>query len=412
MGWQLPTREASLFGKLPTVLDYVRVNHSYPAAIALDEWLSRSLQDLTLASLSWPAARYRFLFAPSGSDHAVVGVFGPSRDRAGRKFPLSIFAPIPIHALVQKFAALPLGCSELFEAADALLDQAATLSKEAAAEQLASLPLPSADVLEEAHETLQNQLDARGADEFVRVLYDGVEYQAEEAFARATGALGKVRAAAPERALTLDCPLASSDDVGAWLSLPEACLSWSNAVPSLFWTSGSDPGRMLISLGAPLPSVPVWLADRKRKSDRLVSLYTPNLGFVPAFAVPTPVLSAPASSVPAPAPTSAPARGSAPSSMPASAPYEPEAEAAGELSHGLETGASALSDADSSAPSDPDEEHASSASESDWAEPAAAPDSELPHVGGELPAAPAAIPVQVPTGPSLWRKLRALAVSV
>ena len=93
--FQLPTPSASLFGKLPTVLDYVRVDHSFPAAIALDEWLSRAIQELTLASLAWPQARYRFLFAPPAVDHVIVGAIAASRDRAGRKFPLSIFAPVP-----------------------------------------------------------------------------------------------------------------------------------------------------------------------------------------------------------------------------------------------------------------------------------------------------------------------------
>lgn len=381
--WQLPTPHASLFGKLPTVLDYVRINHSYPVAIALDEWLSRSLQDLTVASVSWPAARYRFLFAPSGSEHAVAGVFGPSRDRAGRKFPLSVFAPIPMAALTRCFAALPQACAPLFDAADQLLDEAATLSRDDAAARLESLPLPSAEALEEQHASLQVTLDERSAAQFVESVY-GAEYLAEDAFARATATLGKVRAAAPDRALTLDCPVASVEDVSAWLSLPESCLNWAEGVPSLFWTT-SEPGRLLISFGTPLSSLPVWLADKKRKSDRLISLHAP-----PGSAA------TPASYAAYAAPSRAPeAAADADYAASASAPNE-------RLAGDTPARDGAVTGVDENAPGALQDDSPDGLVTS--------PDGSV-QPGDETPET-APVAARAPAGPSLWRKLRELAVSV
>ncbi|HTU58816.1 MAG TPA: hypothetical protein VMF89_10290, partial [Polyangiales bacterium] len=78
-------------------------------------------------------------------------------------------------------------------------------------------------------------------------------------------------------------------DVLAWLALTQSMLSWSREVPSLFWTTRSEPGRLLVALGAPPPALPLWLADKKKKSERLIALAgsTPNASaFAPSETAP------------------------------------------------------------------------------------------------------------------------------
>lgn len=263
---------ASLFGKLPTVLDYVRVHHDSPAAIALDEWLSRALQDLTVAGQTFSSTRFRFLFAPQGSPHALLGVLGPSKDRAGRKFPLSVFTRLPVPAIARSFASAPRAASAFFDAADALLDAAPSLSKEDAAEQLTQLPTPSAQALSQDGEGLRSQLAGRSFAAFSESLFAGQPSAAEAGLARAVATLAQVRMAPGERVNVLDCPVNDEQDVLAWLSLAQSVLNWSNHVPSLFWSTRSEPGRLLITLGAPPAALPLWLADRKKKSERLITL--------------------------------------------------------------------------------------------------------------------------------------------
>jgi type VI secretion system protein ImpM len=262
----------SLFGKLPTVLDYVRIHHDSPAAIALDEWLSRALQDLTIAGQTFSSARYRFLFAPHGCAHALLGVLGPSKDRAGRKFPLSVFTRLPVRAIARNFASAPRAASAFFSAADQLLDGAATLTREDAVEQLARLPTPSAQAFDSEGGALRHQLAERSFAAFSDSLFAGQPSAAEAALGRAVGTLAQVRMAPGERVSVLDCPVNDDQDVLAWLTLTQSMLSWSQDVPSLFWTTRSEPGRLLVALGAPPPALPLWLADRKKKSERLIVL--------------------------------------------------------------------------------------------------------------------------------------------
>jgi type VI secretion system protein ImpM len=265
-------RAASLFGKLPTVLDYVRINHDSKTAIALDEWLSRALQDLTVAGQTFSSTRFRFLFAPQGSDQAITGVLGPSKDRAGRKFPLSVFAQLSVRGIARSFASAPRACAAFYEAADALLDAAPTLSRDEAAEKLASLPTPGAQAFLAESESLRSQLAERSFAAFSDSLFSGNPEAAEAALARAVSILVQVRMGPGERVNALDCPVNDEQDILAWLSLAQSVLGWSNDVPSLFWTTRSEPGRLLITLGAPPPALPLWLADKKKKSERLIAL--------------------------------------------------------------------------------------------------------------------------------------------
>jgi type VI secretion system protein ImpM len=263
---------ASLYGKLPTVLDYVRINHGSPAAIALDEWLSRALQDLTVAGQTFSSTRFRFLFAPQGGEQALIGVLGPSKDRAGRKFPLSVFATLPVRAIARSFASAPRAAATFFEAADALLDAAVTLSRDDAAEQLGRLVTPSPQAFLEESEGLRSKLAERSFAAFGESLFAGQPSAAEAALSRAVSTLVQVRMGSTDRVNVLDCPVNEEQDVLAWLSLAQSVLSWSNEVPSLFWTTRSEPGRLLIALGAAPQALPLWLADKKKKSERLITL--------------------------------------------------------------------------------------------------------------------------------------------
>lgn len=273
-GWQLPTQTASLFGKLPTVLDYVRIDHSFPAAIALDTFLSRAIQDLAVSNLSWPEARQRFVFAPTGVDHALVGVIGKSRDRAGRKFPLSIYAPLPIGALAHGFARLPFACDGFFAAADALIDDAPQLTRDAAAERLKELPMPNAENWQEAFGKMQHSLQALATPEFDAALFSGDAAAREAGLARLAQAAAQSREAPLDKPTVLDLPARDANDVSAWLLALEAQLAWTRSAPTFFWSEQGDPLRLLVSLGPPPAQLPLWMADKKRKADRLLSLWT------------------------------------------------------------------------------------------------------------------------------------------
>lgn len=271
--WHVPIPGASLYGKLPTVLDYVRVNHSYDAAIALDEWLQRCIQDLALANVSWSSQRMRFLFAPPQLEHCLVGTIVGSRDRAGRKFPLAIFTALPVAPLRGAFASVPLACDSFLSSVEALLDDTKSLDRDELPAKLSALPVPNASDFETAKASVASSMSSLDAATFANSAFgEDAQMQAPRAYAVALTAAHAARERPSDRPSVLDCPVREPRDVVAWLALLQSVLQWRVAVPSLFWSTEGDPGRLLVSLGAAQPSISVWMADRKRKADKLLTL--------------------------------------------------------------------------------------------------------------------------------------------
>ena len=83
------------FGKLPDFSDFIRYNASGNDVLVFDQWLQQGLHSAkTQLNLEWNSAfenapAYKFLFAPD-SQPSLVGIWQPSRDSAGRKFPFVI----------------------------------------------------------------------------------------------------------------------------------------------------------------------------------------------------------------------------------------------------------------------------------------------------------------------------------
>ncbi|HEX5658524.1 MAG TPA: type VI secretion system-associated protein TagF, partial [Polyangiales bacterium] len=73
-----PTR-ATLFGKLPSALDFIRINHTTEASLAFDEWLQGASQQLAQRNAAWPGVETSFVFVARTA--ALVGLLMPSRDR-------------------------------------------------------------------------------------------------------------------------------------------------------------------------------------------------------------------------------------------------------------------------------------------------------------------------------------------
>lgn len=123
-----PAPTAALFGKLPCSLDFVRVSHDSAESIALDRWLQAALQRLAARKQPWPIGQLTFAFALD-AQHGVVGVTADSCDRAGRRFPVAVYARVPRPSRVPcGTAALMLASGRFIEGARALLALGAELS--------------------------------------------------------------------------------------------------------------------------------------------------------------------------------------------------------------------------------------------------------------------------------------------
>lgn len=90
------------YGKLPAHGDFVRSRADVAFVAAWDGWLQQGFaaSRATLAA-DWESAYqnapiWRFCFGPNicGRD-PMIGVMMPSQDRVGRRFPLTVFHPVP-----------------------------------------------------------------------------------------------------------------------------------------------------------------------------------------------------------------------------------------------------------------------------------------------------------------------------
>jgi type VI secretion system ImpM family protein len=206
---------AALFGKLPCALDFVRVNHDSAESIALDRWFSAALQRLMARNRAWPYGQLTFAFAVD-AQHSVVGVAANSRDRAGRRFPVAVYARVPRPTKVPcGTAALLLASAGFIEGARALLALSAELSPATVPLRLRRLRAPQSGEVEAASEQLAKDLATCSLGAFAGPLFAAAP--APELCARS--ALEQVRRRRSHVGNPIECfdfPVKSVRDVAVW----------------------------------------------------------------------------------------------------------------------------------------------------------------------------------------------------
>lgn len=114
------------FGKLPLFADFVRHGPSGPELEALDQWIQEGIAGArqTLGA-SWDpvfesAPPGRFLYYHRGTGRVLGGVYVPSRDKAGRRFPFLIHAALEVRPLKAEPSLWPLLWGEFMNRAERL----------------------------------------------------------------------------------------------------------------------------------------------------------------------------------------------------------------------------------------------------------------------------------------------------
>ena len=268
-----------LFGKLAAMGDFVAYNAAMPTARELDSWLQAGVDTVIRRGKNLPPYPVRFLFRDTAHSGACVGVFVPSQDGVGRKFPLAAFVYLDMPVAIHRFPFLPAAYAPFLDGAAALLAHHPTADPNALLQHLAALPVPAPQELEEARLWGHQALDATPGPALLEALFGpiagGVQYHGLNMFLTACNQL---RGHAPGQAGTvLECR--ASDDVQLvfWLRLAYEVLGWRRAPPVLFWSGADsrDP-RLMVSLGTPDPAAFHYLADATLKSERLWPTTTDN----------------------------------------------------------------------------------------------------------------------------------------
>jgi type VI secretion system ImpM family protein len=267
-------RHAALFGKLPSTLDFVRVNHSTPEAVALDTWIQAAMQQLARHDASWPALRVRFAFRPKACASTIAGVIAPSRDRAGRSFPIALSAPLAGEAPQGSFAAVVLGAERFFQEAELLLDALPSAERGAWSAQVEALSPPLDTEIKQAQEELANEMSRSTAGEFLgRLSPPASSLDAEDLSRGVLRALSELREQGTEKPVVLHCAARTMIDAALCAALVQHLFAPSVATPSIFWSTLASSPRTLLSLGAPPANVPLWLTDARVRSNTLRALF-------------------------------------------------------------------------------------------------------------------------------------------
>jgi type VI secretion system ImpM family protein len=266
-------RRSTLFGKLPGALDFVRIHHETQEAIALDQWVQAAMQQLAQHGAPWPKQTFRFAFRPKGCASSIVGVIGPSRDRANRRFPVAAFAPLPAENAQRSFAAMVLGSDRFLDGAERLLDTLASSGRDHWTQHVESLSPPLEAELERAVQQLEIEVSRSSATKFFGGSVSPDQTVDNEQLAHTVSrAVLDMAAAASDRGPILDCSPRTTIAVATWLTVLQQSVPPLAGAPSTFWSTHESGPRMLLSLGAPPAMLPLWLADPRTRNPRLRSL--------------------------------------------------------------------------------------------------------------------------------------------
>lgn len=117
----------TLYGKLPNRADFVRVNADHAAAAEFDELIQRTLERLA-GEEGWgqsydACGPVEFQYVSQDLRHTILGVLSPSRDQAGRRYPLVAGAILPSESIAGYGHVAPIAYEVFF---DGLREQVST----------------------------------------------------------------------------------------------------------------------------------------------------------------------------------------------------------------------------------------------------------------------------------------------
>jgi type VI secretion system ImpM family protein len=268
---------AGALGKVPTRAEYLPVPSHAPGFAALDAWLTEATEWAgAWAGPDWSetfaaGAMHGFVFrsASDDADTALCGALAPSRDCAGRLFPVALASPLRVSPqLLTRLELLPFCLEGIWVETTAAL---ADLMDEGAVDG-SSVPIlkagPDADVMEAA-QLYDDWVSTLPLAELWALLGPAMASPAAtlrlllETLAPTRGK------ELPTTTLSLRLPLGVAGGAALcfWLDLVRRYVGWRRTLPSLFWSHDGTSGAALLLLGKP-PKVALaelWMPSGNRE---------------------------------------------------------------------------------------------------------------------------------------------------
>jgi type VI secretion system ImpM family protein len=253
-GWQA---RAGVFGKAPWHPEFLRPSPLTSELHGFDEWLFRNAAVCSQPGpegAAGPAASYGFFVRLEGAGplHGIAGALQPSRDAAGRAYPLAVGAPVEFGADVGAHGELlPLVLEEYWDAAvDALAAASGAAPDARDLERLTERPV---DCDPEEWEAYFDWIGRTDASELCESFAWPMPRM--QGAIQTVGAVALVRATAPPSAVAeaFRVPLGTSAGGGLcfWLDAIRRATGVRSELTSFFWAFDGQAGDALVFLGAP-----------------------------------------------------------------------------------------------------------------------------------------------------------------
>jgi type VI secretion system ImpM family protein len=273
------TGHAGAVGKVPWRAEYLPVPAHAPSFAAFDGWLTEAFEYAARVSGSgWSdafgrGAMHGFVFHAAGdpADTVLCGALTPSRDSAGRQFPLALGAPLRVVPdLLRRPELVPFTLEGFWGQATAAL---ADLMNRPEPTPISLVAGPEAE-LAEAAELYDHWKSTLPLVELWQLLGPALGEPAAT-LRLVSEALSPLRGVeSPDATLSLRLPLGIGGGATLcfWIDLVRRCLGWLRTLPSFFWSHDGTSGTALLHLGRPSKAAlaELWLPTAAR--DDIVDL--------------------------------------------------------------------------------------------------------------------------------------------
>jgi type VI secretion system ImpM family protein len=253
---------AAVLGKVPWHPEFLRGSQLSSELWAFDQWLFRNAQsrDGTSPRLTTPlsadapsASSYGFLLQLEPSDaapSAIAGIVSPSRDLAGRRYPLAIAGHVaPARDVAAHPEIVPIVFEDYWHTAVDILKEARDgppVGGDWRLERLSQTPLESGESALGLYVEWAERMDVPQLCSLLGRPPDWLA-GAVAAVARAVGPKGGARV----RSVRVPLGLAAGGALCFWLDVVRRAAGWQRHVPSFFWSHDEQGGDALVFVAAP-----------------------------------------------------------------------------------------------------------------------------------------------------------------
>ncbi len=155
-----PPLSVGLYGKLPSAPDFLRLKAGGLEVRRLDGWLADALSALQRLVESWEAiyssAPPVYFIQGGGAPSAIFGIFTPSADQTGRRYPLVVFAEVAEETLLAHYPVIP--HLRLLTEIEVRVLRRLNLSQEDVFKAVSALPYPNDEAIQLAIKQHQRYL--------------------------------------------------------------------------------------------------------------------------------------------------------------------------------------------------------------------------------------------------------------